>query len=419
MAKVDLLTAARVKNEVRPGDYFDGRGLYLQVRSESSKSWLLKYMLNKRAREMGLGSAFDIGLAKARELRDRYREMLAQGVDPIETKAAEQAAKAAEQARAITFEAAAKRHIASKKHGWKNAKHADQWEATLKTYAYPVIGKLPVQSVDTDLVMKILDPIWATKTETASRVRGRIESVLDGAKARKEYVGENPARWAGHLKELLPAPKKVRKPKNFPSLPYAQVPAFMKALRSRDGIAAKALEFHILTAARSGNAVTARWDQMDEETKTWNVAGEDMKVDADHRVPLSDAAWAVLEEMKKVRSGDYVFSIDGKNPLSDAAMGAVIDRMNRPKPLWLDPKQGDRPVVPHGFRSSFRTWGGEETHFPRELLEKALAHTVGDETERSYARGDLFKKRRDLMEAWAAYVVPDQIVSGKVRRLHA
>jgi integrase len=425
MAKIDLLSAAKVKAIKTPGDYLDGRGLYLQVRSETSKSWLLKYSINKRAREMGLGSAFDFGLSDAREMRDKYRKLLGQDIDPIQHRTAEQASRAAADAKVTTFKQATERYIAANLAGWKNPKHADQWRMTLlgtdprgkpakNDYCKP-IRDLPIQSIDTTLVMKILDPIWSTKTETAGRIRGRIETVINSAKAHEEYVGENPARWKGHLENLLPKRSKIRgtRKKSHPALPYAELPAFVEDLRSREGIAAAALEFHILTAARPGNAVGARWSEMDRKEAAWNIRGDHMKGEIDHRVPLSAAALAVLDRMEKVRAGEFVFcSPDSKRPLSDAAMGAVIDRMCKIR-KWIDPRSGRR-IVPHGFRATFRTWGGEETNFAREILEKALAHVVGDETERSYDRGDLFDKRRALMEAWAAFATKDPARSANV-----
>jgi integrase len=396
MANIDLLSAAKVKAIKAPGDYLDGRGLYLQVRSESSKSWLLKYSIDKRAREMGLGSAFDFSLAEARAERDALRKLIKRDIDPIERRKADKQAKRLETAKAITFRAAAARFIEANRSGWHNAKHAAQWEATLKTYAYPVIGDLPVQSVDTALVMKILDPIWSTKTETASRVRGRIESVINAAKSRGEFVGENPARWKGHLDAVLPKQSKVAKVRNHPALPYTNLPEFMQALRGREGIAAAALEFQILTASRPGNAVGARWAEIDLGAAVWTIAGEKMKGGKDHTVPLSAAALILLERMEKIRNGEFVFyGADPKRPLSDAATGAVLDRMGR------------ADIVPHGFRSTFRTWVGEKTNFPREVAEKALAHLVGDETERAYDRGDLFEKRRLLMNAFSAFASSD------------
>src|SRR6266404_3223368 len=308
MSNIDLLSATKVKALKTPGNYLDGRGLYLQVRSETSKSWLLKYSIDKRAREMGLGSAFDFSLADAREKRDALRKQIKSGIDPLERRALEKQAKRIEAAKAITFRDAAARFIAANRSGWKNAKHAAQWEATLKTYAYPTIGALPVQSVDTALVMKILDPIWSTKSETASRVRGRIEVVISAAKARGEFTGENPARWKGHLEAILPKQSKIRKVKNHPALPYADLPTFMQDLRAREGNAAAALEFQILTAARPGNAVGTRWAEIDRTAAVWTIAGESMKGGKEHKVPLSAAALAVLDRMEKVKTGgEFVF----------------------------------------------------------------------------------------------------------------
>jgi integrase len=419
MAKIDLLSAAKVKSLKVPGDYLDGRGLYLQVRSESSKSWLLKYSLEKRAREMGLGPAADIPLATAREIRDRHRALLKQGVDPLEHKQAERAGKALERAKAITFRQAAARYIAANRRGWKNIKHAAQWEATLETYAYPFIGALPVQAIDTALVMAVLDPIWSTKPETASRVRGRIESIIDAARARKEYIGENPARWKGHLETLLPKKSKVRRKRKQPSLPYDQLPAFMQDLRARDGITASALEFQILTAVRPGNALKARWTELDLRAAEWTIAEEDMKgekgEETEHKVPLSAAALAVLDRMQKIRNGEYVFFSDSGRPLSDAAQAALIDRMNAAnvaagKPKWLDPKQ-KREIVPHGFRSTFRDWAAERG-YADPVAEAALAHKVPDAVIAAYKRTTFFELRKKLMDDWAAFATSDPAKTG-------
>jgi integrase len=402
MAKIDLLTAAKVKALKAPGDYLDGRGLYLQVRNETSKSWLLKFSLDKRAREMGIGSAFDFTLADARERRDALRKLIKLGIDPIEQRRADEKARELERAKAITFKEACARYIAANRSGWKNIKHAAQWEATLKTYAYPLIGALPVQSIDTALVMKVLDPIWSTKSETASRVRGRIEAVIDTAKARGEYVGENPARWKGHLETLLPKRSKVSKVKNHPALPYADLPAFMQELREREGIAASALEFQILTASRPGNALGARWTEFDRKAAVWTIAGDNMKGDKEHKVPLSDAALAVLDRMEKFRNGEFVFYSPGSGrPLSDAATGAVLDRMNR------------HDIVPHGFRSTFRDWAAERG-YPDAVAEAALAHTVSDAVIAAYKRTTFFELRKKMMDDWAAFATSDPARSADV-----
>jgi integrase len=307
----------------------------------------------------------------------------------------------------MTFDDCSAAYIAAHEAAWRNAKHRQQWTNTLRTYVTPVFGKLPVQSVDVALVLKVIEPMWVTKPETANRVRGRIETVLDWAKARELRTGENPARWRGHLEHMLPAKSKVRKVKHHPALPFNEVGAFMTSLRKRPGVAAAALEFVILNATRTTETLGAAWPEVDLQAKLWIIPGERMKGGEEHRVPLSNAAVAVLKRMQSVRQGDLVFP-GGKEgaPLSDAAMATVIDRMNAANkesglPIWIDPRV-NRPIVPHGFRSSFRDWAAERTAFPREIAEKALAHIVGDETERAYQRGDLLDKRRRLMDAWAA-----------------
>jgi integrase len=408
------VSAARVKNLKIPGDYLDGRGLYLQVRSESSKSWLLKFSLRKKAREMGLGSALDFSLADARETRDKYRKLIKVGVDPIEHRKAEEAARAVERAKALTFKQAASRYITANRSGWKNIKHAAQWQATLETYAYPLIGSLPVQSVDTALMMAVLEPIWSTKSETASRVRGRVESIIDAARARKEYIGENPARWKGHLETLLPKKSKVRRKRKQPALPYAELPAFMQDLRERDAIAAAALEFQILTVVRPGNALKARWTEFDRKAAEWTIAEEDMKgekgEETEHRVPLSAAALAVLDRMEKIRNGEYVFFSCSGRPLSDAAQAALIERMNAAnvaagKPKWLDSKQ-KREIVPHGFRSTFRDWAAERG-YADPVAEAPLAHKGPDAVIAAYKRTTFFELRKKLMDDWAAFATSD------------
>jgi integrase len=400
MAKIDLLSAATVKNLKVPGDYLDGRGLYLQVRSESSKSWLLKYSMEKRAREMGLGPAADIPLATARELRDRHRALLKQGIDPLEHKQAEKSAKALERAKAITFKDACARYIAANRSGWKNIKHTAQWEATLKAYAYPTIGKLPVQAIDTALVMAVLDPIWSTKPETASRVRGRIESVISAAKARGEFKGENPATWKGHLDNLLPKTSKVRKVENHAALPYADLPAFMMDLRTREGIAAAAMEFLILTVGRTGEVLGATWDEFDLRKSVWMIPGERMKNGKEHQVPLSAPAVAVLERMSKLTNGEHVFfgQSSGRS-LSNMALLVLLRRMKR------------TDITSHGFRSTFRDWAAERG-YPDPVAEAALAHSVPDAVVAAYKRTTFFELRKKLMDDWAAFATSDPVKTG-------
>jgi integrase len=403
MAKIDLLTAAKVKSLKATGDYLDGRGLYLQVRNETSKSWLLKFSMQKRAREMGLGSAFDFDLADARDMRDKYRKLIKFGVDPIEHRKAEEAARAADQAKTVTFKQAATRYIKANRSGWKNIKHAAQWEATLETYAYPVIGALPVQAIDTALVMAVLDPIWSTKPETASRVRGRIESVIGAAKARGEFKGENPATWKGHLDKLLPKTSKVRPVENHAALPYADLPAFMMQLRAREGIAAAALEFLILTAARTGEVLGATWDELDLRKSVWTIPGERMKNGKEHQVPLSPAAVAVLERMSKITNGgNHVFfgQASGRS-LSNMALLVLLRRMKRDD------------ITSHGFRSTFRDWTAERG-YQDAVAEAALAHTVPDAVVAAYRRTKFFELRKQMMDDWAAFATSDPTRSADV-----
>jgi integrase len=411
MAKIDLLTAANVKSLKKPGDYLDGRGLYLQVRNASSKSWLLKYSLFKRAREMGLGSAFDFSLADARDMRDRYRKLAKIGIDPIEHRKAEQAARAVERAKTVTFKEAAERFIATNRSGWRNLKHAAQWTSTLETYVYPLIGALPVQAIDTTLVMKVLEPVWSTKTETAARVRGRIESVISAAKTRGEFKGENPAIWKGHLENLLPKKSKVREVESQPALAHAELPAFVQELRAREGIAAEALLFQILTAARPGNALAAKWSEIDLAAAVWTIAGENMKGGKEHKIPLSLAALAVLERMAKIRSCEFVFfGAQSKRPLSDTTTAALIERMSGSR-AWVD--ADGRTIVPHGFRSTFRDWVAERG-YADPVAEAALAHKVSDAVIAAYKRTKFNTLRKQMMDDWGAFATSDPARSADV-----
>jgi integrase len=392
MAKIDLLSATKVKSLNKPGDYFDGRGLYLQVRNQSSKSWILKYSMQKRAREMGLGSAFDFDLADARDMRDRYRKLVKLGVDPIEHRKTETAERAAEKAKAVTFKDAAARYIAANRSGWKNIKHALQWEATLKAYAYPTIGALPVQAIDTALLMKVLEPIWSTKPETASRVRCRIESVIATAKARGEYHGENPATWKRHLEKLLPKTSKVCSVENHAALPYADLPAFVIELHKREGIAASALEFLILTAARTGEVLGATWDELDLRKSVWTIPHERMRNGKEHQVPLSAPAVAVLKRMSKIANGgNYVFfGQSSGGSLSNMALLVLLRRMKR------------HDITSHGFRSTFRDWVAARG-YQDVVAEAALAHTV----PAAYRRTTFFELRKQMMDDWATFATSD------------
>jgi integrase len=397
------LSAVRVQGVRKPGYYGDGGGLYLRVAPGGAKGWIFRYGGRGRRRDMGLGGYPSIGLAKARELAGDCRGMIAAGLDPIAARNEKRAAAAVEAAKAMTFDDCATAYITAHEAAWRNPKHRQQWKNTLSTYVSPVLGKLPVAAVDTGLVLKVLEPIWARKPETASRVRGRMEAVLDWAKVRGYRTGENPARWRGHLDHLLPAKSKVRKVEHHAALPYAQVGAFVASLHEQPGVSAHALEFLILTATRTGETLGATWDEVDIGAKLWTIPADRMKAGKEHRVPLSDAALAVLKEMREIRHSDYVFPGGrDRRPLSEMSLLMLLRRM----------KQGD--ITAHGFRSTFRDWAAERTTFAREVAEMALAHAIPDAVEAAYRRGDLVDKRRKLMDAWAAYCAKIETDAGKV-----
>jgi integrase len=389
---VGKLTALKVGRPLKPGMYADGAGLYLQVTGAGAKSWVFRFSLHGKAREMGLGSLSAVSLADARTKAAECRRLRQDGLDPIEARKTQRQQAALDAAKTLTFKEASASYIASHKAGWRNEKHASQWENTLAAYAEPVIGRLSILAIDTGLVLKVLEPIWKTKPETASRVRGRIEAILDWAKVRGLRQGENPARWRGHLDHLLPAKAKVRRVKHHAALPYAELPDFIAKLRDQEGVAARALEFTILTAARTGDTIGAVWDEVNTFEKVWIVPAGRMKAGKEHRVPLSSRSLAILRDEHDVRTSDHVFP-GGKagKPLSNMAMTEVLRRMGR----------GD--ITVHGFRSTFRDWAAERTNFPSEVVEMALAHAVGDKVEAAYRRGDLFEKRRRLMADWATY----------------
>ena len=389
---INRLSPRKVATEAKRGLYADGGGLYLQVSRFDTKSWVFRFTLNKKSREMGLGPLHTVSLAEARLEAEKCRKQLREGIDPIDHRNTLRATKRLEGVQFMSFRECAEAYIRSHGAAWRNLKHASQWRNTLKTYAYPFFGDLSVQAVDTGLVMKALDPIWAKKPETASRVRGRIEAVLDWASAREFRQGENPARWRGHLNKLLPASSKVRKVKHHAALPYSEIGAFMAELRQRDAISARGLEFLILTTARTGEVIGATWDEIDFAEGVWAIPADHMKSGKEHRVPLSPKAIEVLEVMRGVRQSDYIFPGNRtKSPLSNMAFLQLLKRMGR----------GD--LTAHGFRSSFRDWAAERTNYPNEVAEMALAHTIGDKVEAAYRRGDLFEKRRKMMDAWADY----------------
>ncbi|MGY4496966.1 integrase [Bradyrhizobium sp. GM24.11] len=406
------LTAKKVEHLSNRGLYPDGGGLYLQVAKGGSKSWLYRFKVHGRTRWHGLGSARDVTLEKARDKAADARRLRRDGADPIEAKHAAKAAARVEAAKSITFGAAAKRYINQNAPGWKNVKHADQWRMTLlgidpkgkpaQNDYCKTIRDLPIGALDTSLIIKIIEPLWTAKNETANRIRGRIECVIDAAKSRGEFAGENPARWRGHLENLLPAPSKVHKVRNHPALPYRELPAFMRELRAREGVAAAALEFHILTVPRPANAVAAKWSEIDRQNAVWTIPGKLMKGDAEHKVPLSRAALDVLDRMQELTGdGEYIFANADGVPLSDASMGAVVNRMNEQERHWTDPAS-DRQVVPHGFRSSFRDWAAEHG-YDDPVAEAALAHKISDKVVAAYKRTRFFELRKQMMADWADY----------------
>jgi integrase len=433
---VGKLSAATVRslkhptNSGRPVRFGDGDGLYLQVAAGDTKSWLFRYTLHGEAREMGLGPMGEppdgVPLAKARVLAAAAKAALRAKRDPIEERRAERAAQlqAAAEAKERTFKAAAMLLVESKRPGWRNPKHGAQWLATLEAYAFPVIGEAPVADVDTAAVLRVLRPIWERVPETASRVRQRIEAVLDAARVKGWRTGENPARWKGHLAGELPQPRKVKRVEHRPALPWERMGEFMAALDDRDGIAALALRFVILTASRTGEVRGMRWREVDLDAKVWTVPGERMKAGRTHRVPLSPASLAVLETVRPLAKGaaDLVFPSVRKNvPLSDMALSEVVRRMNEggepgARPRWCDAE--GRAIVPHGFRASFRMWAGDTRPEGREVVEMALAHSIKDKAEAAYARSDLLEKRRPLMDAWAEQCarLPAEVVALAARR---
>lgn len=396
MRSLNRLTVKLVSNLKRPGRYADGAGLYLLVRG-ASKFWTFRYRdrLTGSLRDHGLGPVWDVDLAEARERAAACRKLLRDGLDPIDTKRKAITDAKLERAHAVTFGECVKLCIGKNRGEWRNAKHAQQWENTLATYAGE-LNAMPVAAIDALMVRKVLEPIWETKTETATRVRQRIEKVLDYATAAGLRTGDNPARWRGNLKELLAKPSKLKNVEHRPALPYAEMGAFMAALRLRRGAAARALEFQILTATRPGEACGASWREIDERAHVWIIPKERMKGGKEHRVPLSAAALELLGNIP--RTGEAVFpGVRGK-PITTAASMKVLKSL--------------RPgLTAHGFRSSFRDWAGETTSYPREVIETAMAHRLKDAAEAAYARGDMLAKRARLMADWAHYcetITPDQ-----------
>lgn len=389
----NALTPLAVKS-AKPGRHADGGGLHLLVKESGARSWVYRFMLSGKSRDIGLGTAGPdgISLADARDARDALRLKVKTGIDPLEERqrdaaealAAAQAAKVA----GMTFKAVAETYIGANEGSWRNDKHRQQWKNTLATYVYPVIGELPVAEVGTAHVLQILEPIWKTKAETASRVRGRMETILDAAKARGYRDGENPARWRGHIAQILPVRSRLTRG-HHKALPYDAIPAFVGALHQREAVAALALEFTILSAARTGEVIGGKWDEVDLEKAIWTIPASRMKAGKEHRVPLSPRAVEILKATQGLRK-EWLFPANKGGSMSGMAMSMLLRRMK------VD-------VTVHGFRSGFRDWSAECTGYAHEVAEMALAHTIENKVERAYRRGDLFDKRRRLMDDWATY----------------
>jgi integrase len=380
------LTASGVKGLREPGKYSDGNGLVLDVATPARRAWVFRYQRKGKARAMTLGSTDIMTLAQAREARDEAKRLLAQGVDPLDRRRVQDAG-------GVTFADAASRYIGAHTAGWRNPKHRQQWTNTIETYTHPVIGKLDVREVATRHVLEIVQPIWATKPETASRVRGRIETILAYAIAQGWREGPNPAIWRGHLQLMLPAKSKVHTVEHHAALPWREAPAFMAKLRERDGMGVLALQFAILTAARSGEARGATWAEIDVDTAVWTIPAKRMKAGREHRVPLSEPARAILDRMAQYQDGSGFIFLSQRfgTALSDMTLTAVLRRMGR----------GD--LTAHGFRSTFRDWS-TDTGQDDLATEAALAHAIGDKTRAAYERSDRFDLRRKLLDAWAAFM---------------
>jgi integrase len=391
---LNRLSARSIEAKLRRGRYADGGGLVLQVSKWGTKSWIFRYVRHGRERHMGLGPLSALPLAKARDRAQKCRELLLADRDPIEVRESERQQRRAEAARGVSFRWCAESYIAAHRSSWRNTKHRAQWSATLATYVYPHIGDLVVSTVDTTLVLKCLEPVWSTKPETAGRMRGRIEAILDWAKVRGYRDGENPARWRGHLNKLLPTSSRNRRVRHHPALPYNALPDFLVSLRAQDGIAARALEFTILTAARTNETIGAVPSEVAARERIWTVPPERMKSNKEHRVPLAPAAISALEGVGPLQATNRTFLFPGRSPdkpLSNMAMTQTLRRMGR------------ADITVHGFRSTFRDWASEQTNYPNEVIEMALAHVIGNKVEAAYRRGDLFEKRRRLMNEWARY----------------
>jgi len=394
------LTAKGVEKLRTPGRHGDGHGLYLKITDSGVKSWIFRYQRIGRERFMGLGPLHTVSLKQARERARRAREQLLDGIDPLDARQEARQAQALAAAKRLTFEEAAEKYYKQHEAKWKNPKHSFEFMSSLRRYAFPKIGNLGVGEIDTGLVLKCIEPIWKTKTETANRTRGRIEKVLDWCSVRGYREGDNPARWKGHLDNVLPARRQVQKTKHFAALPWAELSSFMEVLNRREGTAARALEFTILTASRTSEVIEATWDEIDLDGRVWTIPAERMKAEKEHRVPLTDECIRLLKALPSEAHNPYVFiGPQNGSKLSNMAMIALLKRMKR------------TDITVHGFRSTFRDWAAETTNYQNHIVEMALAHTIGNSVERAYRRGDLLEKRARLMHEWAKFAKTPTAIS--------
>ena len=401
------LSALTVSRPQKPGYLADGGGLYLQTTAAGATSWIYRFMLGRRRREMGLGPYPAVSLAAARKAATDARSLVKAGRDPIEARNAERTRKRLEDAKGTTFDEAAEQFITGNETAWRSAAHRAQWRISLATYASPIVGSMPVEDIGVPEITRILKPLWQDKVETAARLRGRIERVLDWARVHGLRAGENPARWRGHLDKLLPAVAKVHRVKHFTAVPIDEVAAVYARLCESKAMSALALRFAILTAARAGETTGLRWSEIDMNARVWTVPADRIKAGRDHRVPLSDEAMNILSTMREVATGNLVFPgwVNGR-PLALKSLRRVLKTA------------GGGSATVHGFRSTFRDWASERTNYSRDVAEMALAHAIGDKVEAAYRRGDLFERRKAMMQDWANFVclVPSEKVVSIIRR---
>ena len=396
-------------------------GLLLQITPNGGRTWLLRVQVGAKRREIGLGGYPDVTLAMARDRAREAKVKIRNGIDPVEERKATKAALTAAQRRGLPFADAVDRYLAAKLDAFKNAKHRQQWRNTLETYANPALGAILVQDITVQDVLRVLEPIWQSKTETASRLRGRIEAVLSWATVAGHRTGDNPARWAGNLKELLPAPSKVAKESNHPALQIDDAPRWLDALRKRKGTGNRALEFTALTAARSQEVRGARWEEIDLEGRLWVIPAERMKMDREHRVPLTADAVALLKALPRFKDNPLVFPAPRGGEMSDMTLSAGMKRLHKADidaggPGYID-RVNKRPAVPHGLRSTFRDWVAERTNYPGDMAEIAMAHKINNAVEASYRRGDMIEKRRQMMAAWVDFMAGNFRSASKVVRI--